>query len=466
MFVSRRNLFIVSIFFTAVVAALQANELEPIKENARAELESALEELAAIRAEIREEKVPLARERREREAEVRELRREAAEARTEVDTADLRLEQIRDRISSRREELRYVSNLLDEYLRGIQARMHVAEVSIYDDTIRDLLDRAEAASSSDAAVLTLAEGMEIGFDRLRGLSGGHYFDGGAVLQDGRYVDGTFVLNGPLAYFGNGETGGLVLRGDSLRPSVETVANFDVSAAVADLKRDGSGLFPVDGTLGNARAIDQVQTSLIGHLQKGGVWIIPILTFAFISLFIAAYKAFELYGIKSPSDASLYQLLELVGEGKREEALKAAKALPGPGGEMLHLGVKHSNDSVALVEEVCIEKVIEAQPKVLRLLAVIATTAAVAPLLGLLGTVTGMITTFELITIFGTGDARNLSSGISEALVTTEYGLIVAIPSLILHALLSRKAQGILARMEKQAITFVNGLKIQRDQKAA
>jgi biopolymer transport protein ExbB len=69
----------------------------------------------------------------------------------------------------------------------------------------------------------------------------------------------------------------------------------------------------------------------------------------------------------------------------------------------------------------------------------------------------MINTFKLITIFGTGDAKQLSSGISEALVTTEFGLIVAIPSLIMHALLNRRAQSIMANMERMAVAFVNGL---------
>jgi len=62
-----------------------------------------------------------------------------------------------------------------------------------------------------------------------------------------------------------------------------------------------------------------------------------------------------------------------------------------------------------------------------------------------------------ITIFGTGDAKQLSSGISEALVTTEFGLIVAIPSLIMHALLNRRAQGVMANMERMAVAYVNGL---------
>lgn len=87
----------------------------------------------------------------------------------------------------------------------------------------------------------------------------------------------------------------------------------------------------------------------------------------------------------------------------------------------------------------------------------AITAAAAPLLGLLGTVTGMIKTFNLITIFGTGDAKSLSSGISEALVTTELGLIVAIPALILHGILSRMAKEKLGTLEQTALSFINGV---------
>ena len=65
--------------------------------------------------------------------------------------------------------------------------------------------------------------------------------------------------------------------------------------------------------------------------------------------------------------------------------------------------------------------------------------------------------FRLITVFGTGDPKRLSSGISEALVTTEYGLIIAVPCLLMFAFLSRKAKGILSSMEQTAVGFVNGL---------
>ena len=79
------------------------------------------------------------------------------------------------------------------------------------------------------------------------------------------------------------------------------------------------------------------------------------------------------------------------------------------------------------------------------------------MLGLLGTVTGIITTFKLLTIFGSGDPKALGGGISEALITTEFGLIVAIPSLVLHAFLQRKAKAIENEFEGDAMTLLNGI---------
>ena len=82
---------------------------------------------------------------------------------------------------------------------------------------------------------------------------------------------------------------------------------------------------------------------------------------------------------------------------------------------------------------------------------VAVTAAVAPLLGLLGTVSGMIETFRMMTSFGSSDPEVISGGIAKALVTTELGLIVAIPALILNALLSRKARQYYTELENFAL---------------
>jgi biopolymer transport protein ExbB len=82
-------------------------------------------------------------------------------------------------------------------------------------------------------------------------------------------------------------------------------------------------------------------------------------------------------------------------------------------------------------------------------------AAIAPLLGLLGTVTGMIDTFHVITQHGTGDPRMMSGGISEALVTTMLGLTVAIPIMLAHTLLNRAVDTRIGQMEEKAMALVN-----------
>ena len=81
----------------------------------------------------------------------------------------------------------------------------------------------------------------------------------------------------------------------------------------------------------------------------------------------------------------------------------------------------------------------------------------APLLGLLGTVGGMISTFEVIAVFGTGEAKSLAGGISEALITTQTGLLVAVPGLILGSLLQKRAEVIKARMYRFSLALLRRL---------
>jgi biopolymer transport protein ExbB len=90
----------------------------------------------------------------------------------------------------------------------------------------------------------------------------------------------------------------------------------------------------------------------------------------------------------------------------------------------------------------------------RFLNALGTIAAISPLLGLLGTVTGMVSAFEAITAQGVGDARVLSGGIGEALITTEAGLIVAIPALIGYRYLRGRVDMLVVEMEKEAIKLV------------
>jgi biopolymer transport protein ExbB len=103
-----------------------------------------------------------------------------------------------------------------------------------------------------------------------------------------------------------------------------------------------------------------------------------------------------------------------------------------------------------------ESVLREVPRITSYLPLLKIIAAVAPLLGLLGTVTGMIITFQAITLFGAGDPRLMAGGISQALITTVLGLTVAIPTLLLHNIVQSRARGLTDILQHEAVAVIAG----------
>ena len=101
-----------------------------------------------------------------------------------------------------------------------------------------------------------------------------------------------------------------------------------------------------------------------------------------------------------------------------------------------------------------EAILKEVPPLQRGILIIKVISVVAPLLGLLGTVTGMINTFQAITLFGTGDPTRMAGGISQALVTTQLGLYVAVPTVLLHTVVSGRSRGIIQILQEQAAGIV------------
>lgn len=431
-------------------------------ESARRDLDDALARYAALLEQIREQKIPLDRELNALQSELREKRREADRAQRLRDNRQVDLNALSERVNRRREQLDFVANLIADYGQRFERDIDLSEQQIYQEQI----DRFHAAGDRAAAdpeggrtqrLLDQKFMLDLAIQRFERIIGGDVFDGEAIVRGGELQQGRFVIMGPTHFFASRESpaAGLALR-TGLRPSVISIG-AEADDAIRVVAENGAGVLPLDSTLGSAFAIQAQRLTLFQHIRQGGIWIWPILAFAFLAFSTAVYKFFEIYSVKMPPPGALHGILEALNNGDRETAMERARAIKGPAQAMLVDAVQHSDESKELIEEVMYERMIELQPRLERLLPFIAVTAATAPLMGLLGTVTGMINTFKLITIFGTGDARRLSSGISEALVTTEFGLIVAIPSLIMHALLNRRAQGVMANMERMAVSFVNGL---------
>ncbi|KAF0094403.1 MAG: biopolymer transport protein ExbB [Puniceicoccaceae bacterium 5H] len=445
----------------------QSSAWQEAHQKAETKLENALSELADVESEIKEEKLPLARERQSLVDELKTIRREADRAQRLRDNGRTDVATLEQNVKSRREEMDYLANLTSEYARSLETRADAAEIPLYQDLFDESLAAMESPSNSSADKIgAQLEVIGAGLDRVDRLLGGTLIQGQAVAPNGTLVDGKFVLFGPVTYFAsdNGAIAGGAQRGQSDQPTVVSIEDGAFDGQIASVAQSGSGLMPTDSTLGNAAAVASTKETLIDQVGKGGVWVWPIIGFAVLSILVALFKCFELFTLPKPKPTLTYEILAALHDGKVEEANRIANSVQGPPGKLLQTGVKNYHRDPELLEEMLYENIVETQPKVMRLLPFISVTAAVSPLLGLLGTVTGMINTFNMIKIFGTGDAKTLSGGISEALITTEFGLIVAIPAVLFYAFLSRYAKGYLGTMEGMAISFGNGVKALRTDK--
>jgi biopolymer transport protein ExbB len=426
---------------------------------AQQDLERSLQELAALRETIVGEKLPLNQKLTALESRMFEVRAESDEVNRLLDTRNLDLNNLRAEIKARHEETIYLSTLLDEYIRNFESRVHISELQRY----RELLEKARLAPEDEG--LTSAqvyaaqtELVEASLDRLVELVGGMTFPGSAVDDDGLVKEVRFALIGPVALYSteDGTSAGLAeQRLGSLEPNMIALEEPGQAEEVHRIVASGGGHMPFDPTLGNARKIEATQDTFQEHILKGGPVMVPILILALAALLVGIAKWVHLARVRKPSTRRINALLEALKSRNYEAAAEQANATPGPTGEMLRVGLEHLGEPKELVEEVMYEKTLETRLSFQSFLPFVALSAAAAPLLGLLGTVTGIINTFKLITVFGTGDAKTLSSGISEALITTEFGLIVAIPSLLIHGYLTRKARRLIDGMEKTAVSFLN-----------
>ncbi|MFK7911202.1 MAG: MotA/TolQ/ExbB proton channel family protein, partial [Akkermansiaceae bacterium] len=224
---------------------------------------------------------------------------------------------------------------------------------------------------------------------------------------------------------------------------------------------GEAALSIDVTGGKALALASIESDPWDIFRKGGFWIWPILGIALFSAICGVIKFTQIIRIRTPEGDWVTRILAALRSGDQSEAEAIAGRAVHPVSGVVKQCLGYVKAGPDVVEEVLYEQLIGVQNKLQSWLPFIAVTAATAPLLGLLGTVSGMIRTFNIITVSGTGDAKPLAGGISEALVTTLFGLVVAIPALIIHALLSRRCQGIIQNTEKLGLTLVNGLRGER-----
>ncbi|GGK68878.1 MotA/TolQ/ExbB proton channel family protein [Amphritea balenae] len=190
------------------------------------------------------------------------------------------------------------------------------------------------------------------------------------------------------------------------------------------------------------------------IQSGGWLMIPIIACSILSLAICLERLWVLQTKRVAPSQLLSEVWVLVRNGEmtpdRMQLIRNQSFL----GQIMVAGLNNSNHGREIMKESIQEAAQHVLHQLERFLNALGTIAAIAPLLGLLGTVIGMIKVFAEIMLQGTGNASVLAGGISEALITTAAGLSVAIPTLIFHRFFQRKVETLLIEMEQESQKLV------------
>lgn len=254
-----------------------------------------------------------------------------------------------------------------------------------------------------------------------------------------------------------ETGFLLYSDQSSRFfALSRLPSPELEKQLAAYLSGNSDTVPVDISKGGALRRFTHELNLIDQVPKGGPLVWPIVALLGLALIILLERLFFFLRHSLRMAPFMVQLAALVEkenwQGCRNLMEKNKKGfVPGVLLKALPFKAHTRTDMENALQEAILAQI----PSIERFLSTLGMLAAIAPLMGLLGTVTGMINTFHVITYYGTGDPRMMSGGISEALVTTMLGLTVAIPIMLFHTLLSRKVETQISNMEEKSVAFIN-----------
>jgi biopolymer transport protein ExbB len=208
--------------------------------------------------------------------------------------------------------------------------------------------------------------------------------------------------------------------------------------IADLTSADSGKFPIglDPTRGQLLSLLVQSPSLMERIDQGKTVGYVIIVLGIIGVLIAIWRVLILTAVGAKVNSQVKNLSE--------------PKTNNPLGRVLKIAQDSSGADIETIELKLGEAILRETPKFNAMLPLLKIISVVAPLLGLLGTVTGMIVTFQAITLYGAGDPKLMAGGISTALVTTVLGLVVAIPTVFLHTLVSSRARRLTQILQEEA----------------
>jgi len=386
-----------------------------------------------------------------------------------------RLNRAKGQVSSMQRKILAMENQAEKDNAFLQnAEQANSKVSEQDDRIQRTLEQASYALKRVGIKLPA-----VNFEKLSGqkrgeaqanqmnMAFGHSFKlikesgqirkskGAFFLPNGRQVKGDLIHVGRIATFGisNQASGALAPAGAGRLKLWPKNATATVGALSRGQVPSSMKLFLYENL--EKEVVFKAKKTAVEIVESGGVIAWVIVWLGVVALLMMLLRVLILAMASTRTEKLLNKITPMVQNKQFGQVEDVCKRSRGATARVLAKMIPSLKEGRQRQEELASELVLDETPKIERFGTMITVCAAVAPLLGLLGTVTGMISTFDVITEHGTGDPKMLAGGISEALVTTELGLIVAIPTLLLGTLLSGRAEAILSRMEWAVLRLMN-----------
>jgi len=374
---------------------------------------------------------------------LRDAERRSLELENLYNQNDLRIVDVTEQLDRRMGSLKELFGVMQQVTGDTRAFLDISVTSAQYRGRTDFLAGLNAKLASDAALPSIEDIEHLWFlmqQEMTETGKVVKFPATVIARDGREIQEDVVRVGGF---------NLVTDGKYLQYTPETGNLSELgrqpqgrfTKTTGDLLKASSGsvAFGVDPTRGQILATYLDRPALRERIGQGGIIGYVIIGLGIVGLLM-----------------SLERLVSLgLASQKVSAQLKSDK--PGqdnPLGRVLLVAEEFKDSGIETLELKLGEAVFREVPRLTRSLLFIKIISVVAPLLGLLGTVTGMIVTFQAITLFGTGDPKLMAGGISTALVTTVLGLTVAIPVVLLHTLVSGRSKRILHILQEQSAGIV------------
>ena len=353
---------------------------------------------------------------------------------------EIRVSDLTEQLDRRLGSLKELFGILQQVAGETSALFEASMTSVqYPDRNEFLLDLAsKMGTSSQLASIEEIERLWFELQREMTETGRVVkFSATVITTDGEQVEREVVRVGAFNIVSDGgylqytaETGNLSELSRQPPQSRFTNSTSDIVNA-----NGGVVTFGLDPTRGQILSLLLQRPTWKERIDQGGVVGYIIIALGFVALLIALERLV---------------VLMMAGNKVNAQLKKDTPSNDNALGRVLLAAEKHRAADLETLELKLGEAILKETPALNRALMFLKIIAVVAPLLGLLGTVTGMIKTFQAITLFGTGDPKLMAGGISQALVTTVQGLSVAIPTVLLHTLVSGRSRRIVHVLQEQS----------------